>query len=181
MCRPSQRHFGLSVYESEARVSRYLRSWMSHTSLVVRDLQSGRERTLDLGMAQIGGIRVDNVARDVVLEMGEPLAPEAPLVEWIVASSRHPLCRVYGTIDGNDRLRLPKPAFRARRWALAGGPLRDGAQDETLNPYSWEDGLHVSPRDTLVPMKRSSGMNLEHIHELPSGPFRWVDPRRLGP
>jgi hypothetical protein len=174
-------HHSAVVFSPDDNYLTYLRSWMSHTSLVVRDLQSGRERTLDLGMAQIGGIRVDNVARDVVLEMGEPLAPEAPLVEWIVAGSRHPLCRVYGTIDGNDRLRLPKPAFRARRWALAGGPLRDCAQDETLNPYSWEDGFHVSPRDTLVPMKRSSGMNLEHIHELPSGPFRWVDPRRLGP
>jgi hypothetical protein len=173
-------HHPAVVFSPDDTYLAYLRSWRSHTSLVVRDLQSGRERTLDLGMAQVGGIRVDNVSREVVLEMGEPPAPDAPLVEWIVAGSRHPLCRVYGTIDGNDWLRIPKPVFRARRWALAGGPLRDGAQDETFNPYPWRDDILVSPRDMLVPVKRSPRMDLEHLYGLPSGPFRWPDLSRPG-
>jgi len=146
----------------------YLRSRGQSTSLVVRDLASGRERTTDLGMEQVGGMRVDTLARVVWLEMTQAPAPDAPWIEWTVSGPREPLCHSHGTIDGNHRLKRPKPAFRWRLWPMAGGPLRDGALETTF-PSHWPQGNFESLRDLLVPVKQA-GRSMEG---LPAGPFRW--------
>ena len=161
-------HYPAVAFSPDGTYLAYLRSRGQSTSLVLRDLQSGRERITDLGMEHVGGMRVDSIARSVLLEMTKAPAPDAPWIEWTVSGPREPLCHSHGTIDGNYRLKQPKPYFHWRLWPMAGGPPRDVAS-ETSFPTRWQQGNFESLRDLLVPVKQA-GRGMEG---LPMGPFRW--------
>lgn len=174
--RAGEKHHDPAVaFSPDGTLLAYLRSRGQSTSLVVRELASGRERATDLGMEHVGAMRVESVAGVVFLEMTKASAPEAPLIEWTVWGPREPLCHSHGTIDGRHRLKQPKPVFRWRQWPLAGGPLRDGAT-ETIFPNHLPPLGFELPRNVLVPVKQAGQGAEEAAEGLPSGPFRWREP-----
>ena len=147
-------------FSSDGRHLAYVRSSGAWSQVVVRDLETGAEQTIDPGQGRLAGIEFDDSTKHLVLHVWDGLRADAA-ESWIRSSFTRAPCPSSGAALGRMFAIKESPELHKRLVSIFGGPVEEAGKGfEVQRSRSYNEG-----QMDLVPII------LEQSPFLPVGPF----------